>query len=147
MYIILVYDINEKRVGKTLKVCRRYLNWVQNSVFEGELTASKLQALKLDLKKIIKKEEDSVLIYRFREEKSMKKETMGKEKSVSKVDDAGHDELSFEDALAKLELAVRDLEEGGLSLEQAFNRFEEGIRISRLCTTQLERAKMRIERL
>ena len=38
MYIILVYDIGEKRVAKMLKLCRRYLNWIQNSVFEGEIT-------------------------------------------------------------------------------------------------------------
>ena len=38
MFIILVYDIDVKRVGKVLKKCREYLNWVQNSVFEGEIT-------------------------------------------------------------------------------------------------------------
>ena len=35
MYVILVYDFGERRVGKMLKLCRRYLNWIQNSVFEG----------------------------------------------------------------------------------------------------------------
>ncbi|MCK4343969.1 MAG: CRISPR-associated endonuclease Cas2, partial [Bacteroidales bacterium] len=29
MYIIAVYDVGEKRVGKMLKLCRRYLNWIQ----------------------------------------------------------------------------------------------------------------------
>lgn len=43
MYVILVYDIDAKRVGKMLKLCRRYLNWIQNSVFEGELTDVKLK--------------------------------------------------------------------------------------------------------
>ncbi|HMX39907.1 MAG TPA: CRISPR-associated endonuclease Cas2, partial [Saprospiraceae bacterium] len=38
MYVIAVYDVGEKRVGKMLKLCRRYLNWIQNSVFEGELS-------------------------------------------------------------------------------------------------------------
>ena len=37
-YIILVYDIQQKRVGQMLKLCRQYLNWIQNSVFEGELS-------------------------------------------------------------------------------------------------------------
>ena len=45
MYIILVYDIGEKRVGKMLKLCRQYLSWIQNSVFEGEITEVKLKAL------------------------------------------------------------------------------------------------------
>ena len=35
-YFIAVYDINVKRGPKMLKLFRRYLNWVQNSVFEGE---------------------------------------------------------------------------------------------------------------
>ena len=47
MYIILVYDIKEKRVAKMLKLCRKYLNWIQNSVFEGEITDVKLKELKL----------------------------------------------------------------------------------------------------
>ncbi len=81
MYIILVYDIGQKRVGKALKICRRYLNWVQNSVFEGELTESRLKALKLNLKNILNQEEDSVLIYRFREQKYIKREIIGLEKS------------------------------------------------------------------
>ena len=37
MYVLLVYDVEEKRVVKALKLCRQYLNWIQNSVFEGEL--------------------------------------------------------------------------------------------------------------
>jgi CRISPR-associated protein Cas2 len=37
MYVILVYDMGEKRVSKMMKHCRKYLNWIQNSVFEGKL--------------------------------------------------------------------------------------------------------------
>ena len=48
MYVILVYDIGEKRVGKILKLCRKYLNWIQNSVFEGEITDVKLKELITD---------------------------------------------------------------------------------------------------
>jgi CRISPR-associated protein Cas2 len=48
-----------KRVGMLLKLMRRYLNWIQNSVFEGELTAAKLEALKCNAKVI--KETNSVI--------------------------------------------------------------------------------------
>jgi len=65
MFIILVYDVNEKRVAKALKTCRRYLFWVQNSVFEGEITEACLMRLKRDLLKVIHEEEDSVIIYTF----------------------------------------------------------------------------------
>lgn len=81
MYVILVYDVGEKRVGRALKVCRRYLNWVQNSVFEGELSPARLKSLKMELRKIMDEEGDSVLIYRFREESYMQKEVLGKELS------------------------------------------------------------------
>ena len=52
MFVIMVYDINVKRVAKVLKTSRRYLSWVQNSVFEGEITPGCLGALKRDLTKI-----------------------------------------------------------------------------------------------
>lgn len=81
MYIILVYDVNQKRVGRALKVCRRFLNWVQNSVFEGELTDSRLKALKLALKQVIDTSEDSVLIYKLREQRYAMREVIGQEKN------------------------------------------------------------------
>jgi len=56
----MVYDINEKRVNKVLKIGRKYLDWIQNSVLEGEITDAKFEKLKLELKKVIKEEEDSV---------------------------------------------------------------------------------------
>jgi len=83
MYIILVYDIGEKRVAKALKICRIYLNWVQNSVFEGDLSDAKLQALKLRLKKMMKPKEDSVLIYCLRNRDVYKKQVLGVEKNAA----------------------------------------------------------------
>ncbi len=80
MYIILVYDMGEKRVNKALKICRKYLNWVQNSVFEGEITSAKLTKLKGELKRIMEEEEDSVIIYQFRTLNYSKREVIGLEK-------------------------------------------------------------------
>ena len=82
MYVILVYDIGEKRVGKMLKLCRRYLNWIQNSVFEGELTAVKLKELLHEAKKIMDEDKDSVIVFSSREEKWLEKQIVGKEKNV-----------------------------------------------------------------
>lgn len=81
MYVILVYDIGEERVVRVLKTCRRYLTWVQNSVLEGEISEAKLKELQLRLKKIMKEKEDSVLIYRLRDQRTFKKEVMGQEKN------------------------------------------------------------------
>ncbi|TXH59458.1 MAG: CRISPR-associated endonuclease Cas2 [Bacteroidia bacterium] len=81
MYIILVYDIGEKRVGKMLKLCRKYLNWIQNSVFEGEITEVKLKELQFKAKEIMNNEEDSLIIFKSRNEKWLEKEVVGKEKN------------------------------------------------------------------
>ncbi len=80
MYVILVYDIGEKRVVKMLKLCRRYLNWIQNSVFEGEITEVKLKELKYEAKTIMK-DEDSLIIFKSRDERWLEKEILGEEKN------------------------------------------------------------------
>ena len=46
MYIIIVYDVGEKRVAKVCQFLRQYLNWIQNSVFEGELTKAEFYIIK-----------------------------------------------------------------------------------------------------
>lgn len=66
MFAILVYDFNIKRVGKALKITRKYLSWVQNSVFEGEISNANLKKLELELRGLMNPEEDSVIIYTFR---------------------------------------------------------------------------------
>ncbi len=81
MYVVLVYDIGEKRVGRMLKLCRQYLNWIQNSVFEGEITEVKLKELKLHSKKLMNEEQDSMIIFKSRNSKWLDKEVLGKEKN------------------------------------------------------------------
>ena len=80
MYVILVYDVGEKRVGKMLKLCRRYLSWVQNSVLEGNLSKAQLRALRIQIDDIIDKDEDSVILFSSRMEYSMDKEILGNER-------------------------------------------------------------------
>lgn len=80
MFVVLVYDAGQKRVAKVLKTCRRYLHWVQNSVFEGEISKANLDKLKIELNKIIKNKEDSVIIYKFRTKRYSSIEIMGLKK-------------------------------------------------------------------
>jgi CRISPR-associated protein Cas2 len=63
MYVILVYDVGEKRVGKMLRLVRKYLSWIQNSVFEGEITDVKLKELKFQAKEIMDLNTDSLIIF------------------------------------------------------------------------------------
>ena len=81
MYVILVYDVGEKRVGKMLKLCRKYLHWIQNSVFEGEITEVKLKELVYLAQKVMKEETDSLILFKSRDEKWLDKEIVGAERS------------------------------------------------------------------
>lgn len=81
MKVILVYDIGEKRVQKILKICRKYLRWVQNSVFEGEITPANFEKLKLELQNSINKDEDSIIIYVFNVSWYTSREIIGVEKN------------------------------------------------------------------
>ncbi|MDO8536197.1 MAG: exodeoxyribonuclease VII small subunit [Candidatus Omnitrophota bacterium] len=54
-------------------------------------------------------------------------------------------EIKFEDALEKLEKIVDLLEDGSLSLDDALGKYEEGIKLSKLCAKRLELAKKKIE--
>lgn len=79
MYVVIVYDVNVKRVNGVKKFLRQHLHWVQNSVFEGEVTRAEFERIRAGIKELIDEEEDSVVIYKLR---SMpKREVLGTEKN------------------------------------------------------------------
>lgn len=82
MFVIMVYDIAEERVTKVLKIGRKYLNWVQNSVLEGDLTRAQLERLKSELQQVIDCEVDSIIFYKLRTKSYFQREVIGIEKSV-----------------------------------------------------------------
>ncbi|WP_027719319.1 CRISPR-associated endonuclease Cas2 [Desulfovirgula thermocuniculi] len=82
MYVVIVYDVEQARVAKVCQYLRRFLHWVQNSAFEGELSESQLERLKLGLKNLIDPDYDSVYIYRLPHKKYLRKEIMGQEKAL-----------------------------------------------------------------
>jgi CRISPR-associated protein Cas2 len=81
MYYLIVYDVHKKRVAKVHKTMIAYLHWIQNSVFEGELTPATFVELKNKLKKIIKKDADSVIFFELGERNYRSKEILGIEKA------------------------------------------------------------------
>lgn len=85
MYLILVYDIREERVYKVLKIARKYLNWVQNSVLEGEVSDAGLAKLKQELKEVINHDEDSVVFYLMRTKRYTSREVMGIQKGARDI--------------------------------------------------------------
>ncbi len=80
MHVIVVYDVSIERVNDIRKLLKKYLNWVQNSVFEGELTLGQMKELEIDLGKVIDKETDSVIVYSINNAVWIKKKIIGKEK-------------------------------------------------------------------
>ena len=80
MFVLMFYDVGEKRVGRVLKTARRYLTWIQNSVLEGDLSLATFEALKVDIRKILDLQDDRVLFYAWRTERYMSREIMGVER-------------------------------------------------------------------
>ena len=79
MYIVLVYDIKLNEGGarvlrKVFQTCKRYPVHSQNSVFEGELSPSQLMSLEKELKHYLRKDEDSCIIFKGRNNIWMEKE-------------------------------------------------------------------------
>lgn len=79
MYIILVYDIDQSRVVKANRLLKAYIMWIQNSVFEGEISDSTFERMMKKLEKLIK-DRDSVTVYKFRAKSYFEKQTVGVEK-------------------------------------------------------------------
>lgn len=77
MYLIITYDVGQERVAKVCHFLRRYLHWVQNSVFEGEVTRAQFMQIKRGLVEIINTGEDSIYFYILNSEKYVNKETLG----------------------------------------------------------------------
>ena len=61
--------------------------------------------------------------------------------------DSNKSELEFEEALARLEGVVQSLESGGLSLTEATHKYEEGMKLARLCGEMLASTELRIQQL
>jgi len=82
MYVIMVYDVGEERVGRMVKIGRKYLTWVQNSVFEGEITRSNMLRLKHEIEVNMDREYDSITFYIISNYRYLKKEVIGREKGT-----------------------------------------------------------------
>ncbi len=94
MYLILIYDISissdeklknadAKSMRKVFKICKKYLTHIQDSVFEGELSDPQLLKLKSELKKVLRFEKDSCIIFSARNNIWMKKEFLTKENDLT----------------------------------------------------------------
>lgn len=83
MYFVAAYDVDERRVAKMLKLFRQYLTWVQNSVFEGELTEAQFAELKAEAEALMDPDHDSVIFWNVRAESYCDRETLGVERGTT----------------------------------------------------------------
>jgi CRISPR-associated protein Cas2 len=63
LYVIVVYDVGIERAISVRHILKRYLTWIQISVFEGEISIGKLEEMRILISYIINKEKDSVIVY------------------------------------------------------------------------------------
>jgi len=61
MYVVMVYDLEADRTQKALKLGRRYLTHVQNSVLEGEISEGDLETLKNEVDDLLNPGESTII--------------------------------------------------------------------------------------
>ena|SRR5665647_1056099 len=90
MYMVLIYDIQlsqnkdrhqeDARVLRVVfKTCKKYLSHIQKSVFEGEISRAQYETLSYELKAILRKDQDSCIVFVARNNVWMKKEFITKQ--------------------------------------------------------------------
>lgn len=77
MFVILSYDIGAQRVSKVMRTVKKYLYHRQRSVFEGNITESRLKELMRTLARITEPEEDSIIIYKVGSNRLVQAEELG----------------------------------------------------------------------
>ncbi|MBN2122537.1 CRISPR-associated endonuclease Cas2 [Candidatus Micrarchaeota archaeon] len=80
MYVVIAYDISIERVNKVKGYLRTQLTWVQNSLFEGELTNSRFLEVKSRLAEFVQSPDDSIIIYILSDKRFVSREVMGMKK-------------------------------------------------------------------
>ncbi len=83
MRVIIIYDVNVERIEAVRKVLKQYLNWIQNSAFEGDITEGLLEEIRLKLSDIIEPEIDSIIVYTINNPRWLRKIVWGREKGVT----------------------------------------------------------------
>jgi len=79
-YVIAVYDVDESRVGKINRTLKSYLIWIQNSVFEGNLSESLYEEM---INKIIKilSPGDSFIVYILKSDSAFQRYIYGENRN------------------------------------------------------------------
>lgn len=86
MFVIITYDISDsKPLNRTRKILKKYLTWTQNSVFEGEITESKLHKCINEIEQVIDKNVDSIYLYKVKNKNNISKTSYGVHKNFDEA--------------------------------------------------------------
>jgi CRISPR-associated protein Cas2 len=83
LYAIIVYDVSIERIDAVRHILKKYLTWVQNSAFEGEITLGKLEELRILISQAINKEQDSIIVYTANNPTWLERTVWGREKGTT----------------------------------------------------------------
>jgi CRISPR-associated protein Cas2 len=83
LYVVIVYDICIERLDSVRHILKRYLTWIQNSAFEGEITLGKLEEIHMLLSSVIDEEKDSIVVYSVNNPNWISKMTWGRDKGTT----------------------------------------------------------------
>ena len=85
MFVVIFYDVPSKRTEIYRKLLSRYLTWMQNSVFSGDLTETLYKKMRYEIKKVLK-ENDKLAFVSTKNRHNIDVELL--ENSISKKDDS-----------------------------------------------------------
>lgn len=77
MYVIIAYDVSIERVNKVKSYLRTQLTWVQNSLFEGEISEARDMRIRKTLSELIDAERDTITIYTLQNKNNLEREDLG----------------------------------------------------------------------
>jgi CRISPR-associated protein Cas2 len=83
LHIIVAYDIAVESLPKVYHIMKQYLNWIQNSAFEGDLTPGQLEELRLKICDIIDPLRDCIVVFSMDNPKWLERSVWGREKSLT----------------------------------------------------------------
>ena len=76
MFVLVVYDTEAHNCVKLHKYLKKYLNWNQNSVFEGSVTKAQYVKIK-DILEEKRADKSHIVLYSMENEKLLKREELG----------------------------------------------------------------------
>ncbi len=83
MHVIVAYDIAVERLPKVYHIMKQYLNWIQNSAFEGDLTPGQLEEMRLKVYKVIEPSTDCIVVFSMGNPKWLERAIWGREKGLT----------------------------------------------------------------